>query len=274
MKPQSDNPLPELVFLVGPPRSGTTWLQTMLGNHPVIGTSQESHLFNHFLTHMIRSWDHLKGFDDGRGGIGLPAYQTEAQFIQMMRDIVFEVLGNADEFHENPVFLEKTPDHILNMQEILRVLPGAKFIYMIRRPEDTIESMLCASQSWGRDWAPDNILKAISTYRYFAKKGTTDLQNINASQVVKVKYEDLVADTSKELTRILDFLGLDASDRTVSHMINAKSALKKYGDSASKSGNQVVEPAGFARAVKGRLNWVQKLLVRLFLGRYTHQYGY
>ena len=34
---------PRLVFLVGLPRSGTTWLQKLLGNHPQIGTAQESH---------------------------------------------------------------------------------------------------------------------------------------------------------------------------------------------------------------------------------------
>ena len=38
-----------LVLLVGAPRSGTTWLQTMLGAHPDVVTPQETDLFSRYL---------------------------------------------------------------------------------------------------------------------------------------------------------------------------------------------------------------------------------
>ncbi len=37
---------PSVVFLVGAPRSGTTWLQHLLGAHPRIATRQETDLLN------------------------------------------------------------------------------------------------------------------------------------------------------------------------------------------------------------------------------------
>src|SRR5579859_5410783 len=37
------------IFLVGCPRSGTTWLQIVLGSHPAIATVRETHLFDRYL---------------------------------------------------------------------------------------------------------------------------------------------------------------------------------------------------------------------------------
>ncbi len=265
---------PQLMFLVGPPRSGTTWLQSLLGNHPDIGTAQESHLFNHFLGPMVDSWDHMLSFKDGRGGIGLPAYQTELEVLSMLEDMVHSVLSRSDEYHSHPMFLEKTPDHIRNMDDISRILPDAKIIYMIRSPADVIESMLSASESWGSDWAPGNIIKAIRQYSYFVSKGTRDYALANPDKVLLIRYEDLKSDTETVLKKVLDFVGMDSSEAARQKMLTTDFELKKYGEFAIKSGNRVVEPEGFARAKKGRLGLIQKLLVKMTLSRYMDQYGY
>ncbi len=265
---------PQLLFLVGPPRSGTTWLQSLLGNHPDIGTAQESHLFNHFLGPMVESWDHMLSFQDGRGGIGLPAYQTEVEFLTMLEGVVHSVLSRADEYHRYPIFLEKTPDHIRNMDHISRILPDAKIIYMIRSPADVIESMLSASASWGSNWAPGNIIKAIRQYSYFVSKGTRDYALANPETILLIRYEDLKKETETVLRQVLDFVGLDSSDAVRHTMLNTEFELKKYGEFAIKNGHKVVEPEGFARAKKGRLGLLQKLLVKLTLSRYINRYGY
>ena len=265
---------PQLLFLVGPPRSGTTWLQSLLGNHPDIGTAQESHLFNHFLGPMVDSWDHMLSFQDGRGGVGLPAYQTEVEFLSMLEGMVHSVLSRADEYHYYPIFLEKTPDHIRNMDHISRILPDAKIIYMIRSPADVIESMLSASESWGSDWAPGNIIKAIRQYSYFVSKGTRDYALANPDKVLLIRYEDLKKDTEKVLRQVLEFVGLDSGVDVRHAMLNTEFELQKYGEFAIRNGHKVVEPEGFARARKGRLGWLQRLLVKLTLSRYMSRYGY
>jgi len=38
-----------IAFIAGSGRSGTTWLQLMLGSHPAVATAQESQLFNNYL---------------------------------------------------------------------------------------------------------------------------------------------------------------------------------------------------------------------------------
>ena len=44
------------IFIVGPARSGTSWLQTMLAEHPDIASPPETGLFVEFLAPMERAW--------------------------------------------------------------------------------------------------------------------------------------------------------------------------------------------------------------------------
>ena len=37
------------IFIVGPVRSGTSWLQTMLAEHPDIASPPETHVFTNYL---------------------------------------------------------------------------------------------------------------------------------------------------------------------------------------------------------------------------------
>ena len=261
---------PELVFLVGLPRSGTTWLQKLLGNHPEVGTAQESHLFNHFLGKQIESWDHMMAFEDGRGGIGIPAYQRESEFMDMMHRQVREVLGKCDEYSKGSVFLEKTPDHIRHILDIQRVVPEAKIILMLREPADIIESMLSAGSGWGKHWAPGSVISAIRLCYYFSRKASADFSKADKSKIHTVRYEDLRKDPDGVIQGLLEFMKLDASKESVDLMKNSKFELHRYGEFAERSGSTIVEePEGFARKKKGKLNIVQRLLIRATIGKET-----
>lgn len=259
---------PQLVFLVGLPRSGTTWLQKLLGNHPDVGTAQESHLFNHFLGKQIESWDHMMEFEDGRGGIGIPAYQRESEFFDMMHRQVRDVLGKCDEYTKGSVFLEKTPDHIRHILDIQRVVPEARIILMLREPADIIESMLSAGSGWGRHWAPGSVVSAIRLCYYFSRKANEDYARADRSKIHTVRYENLRKDPDSVIQELLQFMQLDASNESIETMKNSKFELHRYGEFAERSGSTIVEePEGFARKKKGKLNVIQRLLIKATIGR-------
>ena len=66
-----------MVFIVGAPRSGTTWLQRLLATHPRIRTGQESKLFRWYIAPQLRMWamettrERNRETANGRGGTGL-----------------------------------------------------------------------------------------------------------------------------------------------------------------------------------------------------------
>ncbi len=262
------------VFLVGPPRSGTTWLQGMLANHPDIGTAQESHLFNQFLQPMMDQWDAMVNFDDGRGGIGLPAYQTHAEFLQMVRSIALDVYRSVPEYHSNTLFLDKTPDHIRCIKTIWKVFPDAKIIVLLRNPEDVIESLMNASKSWGKNWAPSSIISAIRTYQYFFKVEGTNELILNDPRLCMVRYEQMKDNPVVALGKILEYLHIPADEQVLQRMSSSPHQLKKYGEFGNQTGNVVIEPDTFARKKKGQLNWIQKRIISTMLAQHMRDYNH
>lgn len=262
------------VFLVGPPRSGTTWLQGMLANHPDIGSAQESHLFNHFLQPMMNQWDAMLNFEDGRGGIGLPAYLTEEEFLLMVREMAINVYKSVPDYEFNTHFLDKTPDHIRCIDTIWKVFPDAKIIVLLRKPEDVIESLLNAGESWGKNWAPSSIVSAVRTYQYFFKTPGTKNLLLNDPRLCVLRYEQLKKNPVSTVGDVLKYLQLHVDTQLLNTMVSDPYRLRKYGEFGARSGIDVVEPEEFARKKKGQLTWIQKRIVSLMLARHKRDYQF
>jgi hypothetical protein len=47
----------QFVFIIGAPRSGTTWLQALVGSHPSVCTSVEMTLFDCYLGPWLKRWE-------------------------------------------------------------------------------------------------------------------------------------------------------------------------------------------------------------------------
>ena len=47
----------------------------------------------------------------------------------------------------------KTPQHVRYAPLILKLIPGAYFIHIVRDPRSVVSSLRAAAQDWGRSWA-------------------------------------------------------------------------------------------------------------------------
>lgn len=201
------------VFIVGPVRSGTSWLQTVLAEHPTLASPAETHMFVHYFGPLLEAWGHdqelLRDALAERGNrvaLGLATVVTDGEFIEMLRafyssvrDLVVSAKPGATRL------LEKTPDHAHWLDTIKRVVPDAAIVFIVRDPRDTVRSVLQASgEDWG-GWAPTSVHDATSLWLtsvrpYFAHK--------NDPNVLLVRYEDLRSDTT-EFDGVAKFLGLE-----------------------------------------------------------------
>ncbi len=75
----------KLVFVVGAPRSGTTWLQLLLAQSSNVATAQETHLFSGYLKSMLSSWDRDEATIGGRRQIGLPTLYPRREFVDLIQ---------------------------------------------------------------------------------------------------------------------------------------------------------------------------------------------
>ncbi len=251
-----------LIFLVGCPRSGTTWLQRMLATHPKIQTGQESDLFALYVGPQLRAWrNNLDQSENARGGLGLACYHREAEFLDILRrylDALLQpmVCGLA----EGDLFLEKSPAHALYVGEILEMLPESRIIHLLRDPRDVVGSLLAASKGWGHEWAPREAGHATWTWLNHVRAARAAGAAARKDRFLEVTYESLHHDPFRELRRLLSFLGLNWPDDGIKRAIDANSpantartggtAIRLHGEFGGVQGRVVSEPTGFIRNAK------------------------
>ena len=84
----------DFVFIIGVPRSGTTWLQAMVAVHSsVCSTIDELKLFDFFTVPLEDGWRYLLRLQKDTGGDrnGLTAIWTDDEFYGFLRDFVNRV---------------------------------------------------------------------------------------------------------------------------------------------------------------------------------------
>ncbi len=250
-----------LVFVVGCPRSGTTWLQRLLACHPRIRTGQESHLFNGHIGPQLEYWRWYMEPRERSGGVGLACYLTQKEFHEILRAYMMKLLepmlarvGSQD------IFLEKTPNHARFINEILELLPHARFIHVLRDPRDVVASLLSASQSWAANWAPRSPRAAAMKWVGFVRAVREARQNLNASQFLEIRYEQLHKAPVETLERCSSFLELKWSRDEIVESIQRNDAramatgggtpLPLYGEIGKRIGPVAVDPKNFVRRAK------------------------
>ena len=198
---------PDLAFIVGSPRSGTTWLQMLLLQHPTIVSVQETHVFSEWIAPLLSTTARQR--EAGRT-VGLSAILDHDQMVDIARSIYGAVIDRAVDGHPDAgVFVEKTPGHVRFVRTILELYPEAKILHVVRDPRATVASIVAASQSWGRSWAPSDVASAARLWRRSVVAGRQIPELTD--QTMEVRYEDLAADGPAVLLGVLLTLGI-ASD--------------------------------------------------------------
>ncbi|MGZ8218220.1 sulfotransferase family protein, partial [Methylomagnum sp.] len=176
------------LFLVGCPRSGTTWLQIILGNHPKIATARETHLFDVYLHRLYDRWDSEEKSQD-KDGLRILLSRSEfdglcGQFASAVMNKIAAVKPGA------ALVLEKTPGNIKKHKLIKQFFPDAKFLHIVRDPRAVAASLLAAKQEpWG-NWAPNDVYSAARMWRDHVMLARRELV-LYGNDFKEIRYEDL-----------------------------------------------------------------------------------
>jgi hypothetical protein len=213
-----DSPLKgRVIFAVGSRRSGTNWLQRVLGAQPdVAAMPTETYLFSHGLERLAELFQHAT---PNLPKTGLTFMPRDA-FLDSMREFADRV------FEENlrvispdaRYLIERTPWHVYHLELIAAVYPDAPIIHIIRDGRDVARSLL--SQSWG----PRTMEAAAEEWRSSVAAG----QSVGASlpHYVEVFYENLLTDPVAEIRSLYERLGLELVSETLERaVIEASSAF-------------------------------------------------
>lgn len=209
------------VFVIGAPRSGTSWLHQMLGSHPDVAAMEKEELT--VFTRYIGPWVHNYDIEDRAQNIdgirqGLPCLFTEEELYDLMGGLVDRVYARLLERRnpEGTVILDKHPNYCNQLALIDRLVPHSRFIHIIRDGREVAVSMNSAFRRLGFgagdtrgaaiDWH-----KHITNARAYAPK--------LGDRYTEVRYEDLRSRTGPELERLMAFSGLRPDTALVERLV-------------------------------------------------------
>lgn len=188
---------PTPIFIVGMPRSGTTLLDRILGNHSMVISAGEREDFGR----QLRWTADL----DGSRMLDLPLLErTEGLDYGLLgRRYLLQTQWRAN---AKPFYIDKLPFNYLMAGFIQRALPHAPILHMVRDPMDVCFSNYRAL--FGEAFAYSYSLKALAGYHRNYQRLMRHWHEVMPGRILDVRYVDLIGDTETTIRRIFDHCGL------------------------------------------------------------------
>jgi Sulfotransferase family len=242
-QPSADPRLPAPIFIIGCNRSGTTLLFNNLSYHP-------------------RTWSlYVEAQDTFHRHYPVDPEQGEMvrqapgeNVAQAIRDELYARSHNKEAFKDTPLLrlvprkalqrpigrwykpsvlrlVEKTPANSLRVPLLHAIFPDARFLFLVRRGEDVVSSLMEGWKNWSRTgerwhftrwhylvppgWQAyrDKTLEAICAFQWASamRLAWQDLQALPAGQVLLLRHEELMSRPEEEYDRVLRFCQLPRS---------------------------------------------------------------
>lgn len=195
-----------LIFVISPPRSGSTLLQHMLGSHTQMLTYPEPHLITPlaFLGYYDivdkAPYDHINAAEALKLFVsGLP--RGEADYLDALRAYTDTLYGRMLSASDKRYFVDKTPGYALVLPFLTRLYPDAHYIVLTRHPLAIASSY--ANSFFDGDWVSAHLFNPIVN-RYVP--AIADLLRAPPRRLLHLSYEKLVRDPHRELAALCTFL--------------------------------------------------------------------
>ena len=219
-----------VLFVIGPPRSGSTLLARMIGAHSLILGRPEPHL----LTPLAHLGYYAKV--DAAPYDAVLAAEAQREFVADLpggeRDYVDACRAYCDTLYlrmlatrpEKRFFLDKTPAYGLILDFISGIYPTAKYVVLTRHPLAVLSSY--AESFFNGDYA------AAQAYNPILDRYVPALAKFLRQRPVPIHhvvYEQLVADPERALGEIFAFIGVPNEPQAVEYG-RAEPTVQGLGD--------------------------------------------
>ncbi|WP_298634031.1 sulfotransferase family protein [uncultured Umboniibacter sp.] len=187
---------PQLVFVLGMPRSGTTLTEQILASHSdVFGAGEVSYAYD-----VARDVENLTGATYPAGVQSLKADQLSSLAKAYLVRFSEEALANK-------VIVDKTPLNFQYIGLLARIFPSAKFINCIREPMDNCFSIF--KLPFGDSQSYAHSLQSLGQYYRRYEHLMAGWQQQFPGRVYACEYEATVADLETQAKHLLDFIDLE-----------------------------------------------------------------
>jgi hypothetical protein len=197
-----------LVFVLGPPRAGTTLLMRLLHAHPDMEGGPEPHLLTPLahlgVPHHVEkaAYDPFVTAEAIRGLVARIGDDTWYRALRALSDVVY---GDLAERSGKRLLVDKTPAYSLIWPFLVRLYPEATFVVITRHPGAVFSSY--ADSFFEGDWEVAHRHNPILERYIPALAGL--LRSSQVERRIHVQYEHLVRDPHTTLQHICTVAGVE-----------------------------------------------------------------
>ncbi len=212
--------MPQPIFIVGYPRSGTTMVEQTITAHPLVSAGDEL-VFISDLARMGARWL--------ASPLGYPECLADLWMgdnrlvLDQFRDYYLKRAEQLDIWEEGAKFFtDKMPLNETHLGLIHLVFPDAPIIHVRRHPLDILISNYSNFLTHGFNQAFD--LKTSATHYVLIDELVQHYRQQLDLNYMEIRYEDLVEDQEPNVRRLLDFVGVEFDPRCLSFHDNQRYA--------------------------------------------------
>ena len=197
-------PARDPIFIVGLPRAGSTLLEQILASHSLVEGTAE-------LPDIIAISRQLGGRKRDNPATKYPEILTELS-PQKLHELGEGYLASTRvQRGDSPFFIDKMPNNFLHIGLIRLILPNAKIIDARRHPMAGCFSAYKQLFAQGQTYTYD--LTDVGHYYRNYVKIMDHWDDVLPGRVLRVQYEDMVADSETQIRRLLDYCELSFEDQ-------------------------------------------------------------
>lgn len=296
------------IFIVGYIHTGTSLLKTILRRNPdVWAVAGETHFFQDLgaikrrfpdlkndemrrayilflvkLAHLGKKRTASQQLDYSLADLGL----TDADFEEIMvatagideHEGLFGLVNDhLASIAGKPFWVEKTPEHVYYLTQLLRHLPDAKVVELVRDPRATLASRKVrrTGDEWldSKEEKEDLEVDRLTNYDPVidsmmwkeAINAAHDARHNYPQNILTIRYEDLAANPAEVLQRICRFTGLTYSEDMLDvGWVNAASQMKEQDGAARppKAGVSTAAVEKWRKSLEGNEIFLAQALLK------------
>ena len=278
----SNNP----IFIVGCPRSGTTLLQALLSTQYPICSFRETHFFTKIKPELVIDvTGHVKKcclnkiFELLHSILDLQLTGKERDYItaltidnkltpkRLFEIIVYRMLSEQyGTTSKSVVWLEKTPDHALHLEEICDWYASARVIHIVRHPVPVIYSMINNFK-----FLEDRSVSLLAE-RWLVTIEAVDSLSRRLS-ILTVKYEDLVNNVNKVIKSICGYLHVEFNQQALNQYTAKAKVITTNSESWKRDVQKQIISNSNSIALK-KCTIFSKMLIYFITRKKSTKYGY
>jgi len=214
------SPDSSIIFILGMPRSGTTLVEQILSNHPIVfGGDERSFIIDLLKDNFGRKINDLKMFFEDVVDF------DKKKFREIGEKYVEKMLNISN---KSKISTDKMPENFFWIGFIKLILPNSKIVHCYRDSRDNCLSIYKNHFPGGKINYSYDLDKIVGYYNLYLDL-MSHWKNLLPDFIFNIKYESLISNPDDEIRNLLDFCNLDWNDACLnSH--NNKRVVKTASD--------------------------------------------